>query len=237
MKKKILLIHGWDYKYYYHLHNTRSWDKRNTFLKELSKKYDIYYPDLPGFGLEKEPIAKKWKLDDYANFIYEYIKNNNLKIDYILGYSFGGPVALKFKQLFDHNIKEILISPALIRNTNSSRKFLKTPKLFNPIRNLIRDYYLIKKLKVDEMVHGKKFLRNTYQDIVRVNMLKELDNYNENDFLLIYGDKDTLVNPSKVLSDINPRFKKRIKIIVGGDHDIGENRCNEVIRYIDEFIK
>ncbi len=235
--KKILLLHGWDYRYYYKINNCLTWDKRSTFIKELSKNYEIFYPDLPGFGKQKEPNVKMWTLDDYAKYIDDYIKENNLKIDYLLGYSFGGAVALRYKTLFNSNIKEILIAPALIRNTNKSKNFFKTPKILNPIRKIIRDIYLIKIIKVPEMVYGTRFLRNTYQNIVRINMLDELQKYNPKDFKIIYGDLDTLVNPLKVLNYVNDDFKKRIEIIKGGDHDIGEKKTSSTLTIINKFIK
>ena len=69
----ILLIHGWDYDNYNKRTKKKAWSNRSKFIKELEKKYTVYYPDLPGFGLEEEPNAKKWTLDDYATFIKEYI--------------------------------------------------------------------------------------------------------------------------------------------------------------------
>ena len=84
----ILLIHGWDYDNYNSRTNKKAWSNRSKFIKELEKKNNVYYPDLPGFGLEKEPNAKKWTLEDYAKFIDDYVTENNIKLDYVLGYSF-----------------------------------------------------------------------------------------------------------------------------------------------------
>ena len=235
--KNILLIHGWDYDNYYGRTTNEAWNNRLKFIKELEKYYKVYYPSLPGFGKTKEPNVKEWNLDDFANYINEYIKENNIKVDYILGYSFGGAVAVRYKKLFNKNIKEILCSPALIRNENNSKKFIKTPKLLNPIRKWIRDIYLIKKVKVKEMVYDTKFLRNTYQNIVRIKMLDELELFNPKDFQLIYGSKDDMVNPNKVLSTVNSNFKERIAIINGGGHDIANTHTKDVIDIINKFTK
>ena len=54
-----------------------------SLIKELEKHYKVYYPNLPGFGNSKEPSVKKWDLNDFANFINDYINDNNLKIYYI----------------------------------------------------------------------------------------------------------------------------------------------------------
>lgn len=234
--KNILLIHGWDYDNYYGRCTDVAWTNRMKFINELQKEYNVYYPDLPGFGKNKEPNAKKWTLDDYAKYIDKYIKDNNLDIDYILGYSFGGAVAVRYKTLFNNDIKEILVSPALIRNEDKSKKFMKTPKFVEPIRNAIRDAYLIKVVKVEEMVYGTKFLRNTYQSIVRENMLDELEKLNSNDFKIIYGSEDNMVNPSRVLSTVSDKVKERISIINGGGHNISMTHSLELISLIDDFV-
>ena len=232
----ILLIHGWDYDNYYGRCKEYAWANRIKFIKELEKKYNVYYPDLPGFGKTKEPNVKMWTLDDYAKYINDYINENNLKIDYILGYSFGGAVAVRYKTLFDNDMKELLVSPALIRNEEKSKKFMATPKIMEPIRNALRDMYLIKVVKVEEMVYGTKFLRNTYQNIVRINMLDELEKLNPKDFKIIYGSLDTMVNPSRVLNEVNNDFKKRISLIDGGGHNIAVTHCKELIDLIDSFV-
>lgn len=233
----ILLLHGWNYKNYSKLTNeTDAWNNRNKFVKELSKKYKIYKLNFPGFCHQEEPNIKKWTLDDYAKYVDDYIKENNLNIDYILGYSFGGAVALKYKKLYDKGIKEILISPALIRNYNKSKKFIKTPKILKPIRNTLRDFYLIKIVKVKEMVYGTKFLRNSYQNIVRIELLNELETLNPSDFIIIYGSNDTMVNPNKVINTVSDNFKSRISLINGGGHDIANTNTKELISIIDKFI-
>ena len=87
------------------------------------------------------------------------------------------------------------------------------------------------------MVYGTKFLRNTYQNIVRIKMLDELELFNPKDFQLIYGSKDDMVNPNKVLSTVNSNFKERIAIINGGGHDIANTHTKDVIDIINNFTK
>ena len=234
--KNILLIHGWDYDNYYGRIKDSAWKNRQVFIDELKKNNNVYYIDLPGFGLRKEPKSISWNIRDYAQFVNEYIKNNNLKIDYVLGYSFGGAVAVEYKKIFNNNIKLILVSPALIRNNNNSKKFIKTPKIFDFIRKPIRDFYLIKIVKNKEMLYGTKFLRNTYQNIVRVDMLPILNDLKSTDFIIIYGEEDTMVNPSKVMSTVNKEISKQIFVIKGGSHNIAVTHTKELTKIINNFI-
>ncbi len=233
---KILLIHGWDYDNYYGRIDKEAWHNRENFTKELEKKYDIRKPDLPGFGLEKEPNVKKYDIDDYTMFIHDYIEKNDFKPDYILGYSFGGAVAVRYLKKYG-DVKLILVSPALIRNYDKSKKFMKTPKILEPLRKLLRNYYLIYKAKVPEMVYGSKFLRNTYQSIVRVELPKTLEEFDPKDFIIIYGADDNMVDPKGVIETVRPEIRERINLISGGGHDIANTNTKELVDIIDEFIK
>lgn len=232
----ILLIHGWNYNNYYGRTTTKAWNNRQKFISELSKYHKVFRPDLPGFGLTKEPKTKGWTLDDYAKFINDYITENNLDIDCIIGYSFGGAVAVKYKKIYSPNIKEILISPALIRNNKKSKEFIKTPEYLNFIRNFLRNFYLIHVTKTEEMVYGTKFLRNTYQSIVRENMLPEISDMVADDFCIIYGENDNMVNPKKVIETVPKELKKQIHLISQGGHDIANTHTEELVELINGFV-
>ena len=234
--KKILLIHGWNYKNYYGAINHEAWLNRIDFINELKKHYDIRYPDLPGFGLVKEPNKKSYTIEDYADYIHDYIVNNDFNPDYILGYSFGGAVAATYLKKYS-GVKLILVSPALIRNNNKSKSFIKTPAFLYPIRNIIRNYYLIHKVKVPEMVYGTKFLRNTYQTIVRVELIDTIKSFNPSDYIIIYGDKDNMVDPNRMVSSVDENIKKRIHFIKNGGHDIANTHTKDLIKIINDYIK
>ena len=106
----------------------------------------------------------------------------------------------------------------------------------NPIRNWIRDLYLIHKVKVPEMVYGTKFLRATYQSIVRVETMGNLQQIEKDNFIIIYGDQDNMVNPHRLYELSNEDIKKRIKFIKNGGHDIANTHTKELVDIVDEFI-
>lgn len=230
--KKILLLHGWNYRNYTSMTSELdAWHNREKLVKELEKNYEVHKLNFPGFCGEKEP-NKAWNLRDFAKYVKDYLDENKLSVDYILGYSFGGAVAVTYNRKFDNNQSLILISPAIIRNHKKSNKFIKTPKILNPIRNKLRDIYLIYKVKTNEMVYGTKFLRATYQNIVRVELLDEIENIDKNKIKIIYGEKDTMVNPTRVIESISKKYKDRIYIIKDGGHDIGNTHVDEIIKII-----
>ena len=230
MKKNVLLIHGWDYTLYTKMTNYNdAWEEYSKFLNVLSKKYNVYKLNLPGFCGEEEPKEKGWGIDNYSNYIYEYINKNNLNIDIIIGYSFGGAVAIDYTNRYKSKSKLFLIAPAIIRNNNSSNKFIKTPSIFNPLRKILRDFYVIHIIKNNEMRYGTTFLRNSYQSIVREDMRNELYKIDSKNVYIVYGDKDTAVNPQEILKTLKKEYLSRISLIKNADHD------NIITDYVNEL--
>ena len=80
------------------------------------------------------------------------------------------------------------------------------------------------------MRYGTKFLRNSYQLIVREDLRKELFSINSKEIKLIYGSKDTAVAPN-IIKESTPKSYKSIYMINGANHD------NIITDYVDELIK
>lgn len=234
--KKILLLHGWNYRNYSGLTDSKdAWNNRGEFVSFLSKYFDIYKINFPGFCGETEP-KKGWDLEDYAKYVKDYLDKNNLKPDYILGYSFGGAVGIMYNRLYDNAQKLILVSPAICRNFSKSKKFIKSPFIFNPIRSFIRDFYLIHFVKNKYMIYGTKFLRSSYQKIVRRNLLSEVIGINPSKLLIIYGGKDKMVKPDFVIDNLPISFCEKVHIIKDGGHNIGKTHYKEVISIIKKNV-
>lgn len=230
--KKILLLHGWNYRNYSNLTDQKdAWNNRKDFVSLLSKYFEVYKINFPGFCGEKEP-KNAWDLEDYAKYVNDYLNKNEINPDYILGYSFGGAVAIMYNRLYDNDQKLILVSPAISRNYKNSKRFIKTPSILNPIRNFIRDFYLIHFVKNNYMLYGTKFLRLSYQNIVRRDLIKDVNNINPSNLLIIYGEKDDMVKPQYVINNLPVSFRERIIVIDDGGHNIGKTHYKKVIDII-----
>lgn len=62
--------------------------------KELADIRDCYVFDLPGFGNSSVP-EKAWNVDDYADLVQQFIKDQEFEKVDLLVHSFGGRIALK----------------------------------------------------------------------------------------------------------------------------------------------
>lgn len=110
----ILLMHGWGQS----LHSL-------VALGELlGKTYQVHLIDLPGFGLSPAP-TEDWDTKQYAECIYQYIKQNNLEKADLLGHSFGGRVAIRLTSAHP----EIVRSMILINSGGLKRPLIGKRKL------------------------------------------------------------------------------------------------------------
>ena len=237
MKKNILLLHGWDFNLYSKMTNYNdAWQDYSFFINKLEENYNIYKLNFPGFCKEKEPRKKEWNIDDYVEFVNEYIQKKKINIDIIIGYSFGGAVAVHYKAKCKISSKLFLIAPAITRDKQKSKSFIKTPKILDRFRNIIRDLYVIYIIKNPEMKYGTKFLRNSYQSIVRVDLINELSLIKSKDLCIVYGKNDTAVNPDLVLNKVNDEYKSCIKMIDKANHDdILTIYVNELLNVLSNF--
>jgi len=231
--KNIIMLHGWGYKSYSKIaKHVTPWYNKKSFIDDLKKQYNVFAPIFPGFCGIAEP-KKTYDLDDYAKYIDNYIKLNNIKIDFILGNSFGGEVAVRYKTLINSSIPIILIVPAILRKYTNSKEFIKTPNMLKPIRNFLRDLYVIYIKRTPEMKFGTKFLRNSYQKIVRYNLLNELKQFKSSEVLVLLGINDRMIDTDIIYGELAEKFKYTYRI--NGGHEIIETHKDELLNYILKF--
>ena len=118
--QEIIILHGWGAN-----------KSRFIKLQEQLLESGIYskIPDLPGFG-ESTQLKYPWNIDNYVAWLDIYIGNRREVI--LVGYSFGGQIAVAYSLKYPQKIaKIILVAPAAIRKTTSqlSPKYLITKKI------------------------------------------------------------------------------------------------------------
>ena len=114
----IVLLHGWgsNIKLFANL------------IDLLSQKYTVVAMDMPGFGESEEPPSA-WCVDDYVNFVIDFLKDYDNKEIMFLGHSFGGRVIIKLNSRKDLPFdisKVILVDSAGILPPKSNKKSWRT---------------------------------------------------------------------------------------------------------------
>lgn len=82
--KLVVLLHGWG----------SNISLFTSLIELISKKYKAVAMDMPGFGGSDEP-HEPWCVDDYVDFVLDFLKDYDTKDVIFLGHSFGGRVIIK----------------------------------------------------------------------------------------------------------------------------------------------
>lgn len=80
----VVVLHGWGSNITLHEH----------MIGILQRKYRVLAMDMPGFGESAEP-EEPWCVDDYVDFVLEFLKDYAPKKVTLIGHSFGGRVIIK----------------------------------------------------------------------------------------------------------------------------------------------
>lgn len=100
MKKTILILHGWGV-------SGKKYKVVTDILQE--KGYTVFAPDLPGFG-DTKLLKKEMSVDDYVNFVKNFISIKKLSNIILIGHSFGGRVAIKLSASHDPRIAGLILT-------------------------------------------------------------------------------------------------------------------------------
>ena len=101
-KENIVFIHGF------------ADDKENTydFAQEISKEYNFYALDLPGFGESFTQPILPYNIENYREWIISWIKSLGLESFHLVGNSLGGLLAMDISFHLDNVDSLSLFSPA-----------------------------------------------------------------------------------------------------------------------------
>jgi len=189
----LLILHGWG-------GSSDSWKRVIEILERENIK--VIAPDFPGFGKSKTPPVP-WSLQNFVEWLKEFLEN--LKIDkfFLLGHSFGGRVAIKFSLNFSEKIKAlILIDPAgikqkwgpkevlifylaLLGNAIFAKSFLRRFK--DKARNLFYRFF-----RDRDYGKAKEGMRETMKMVIDEDLLPVLEKINAKTFI-VWGEKDNIV--------------------------------------------
>lgn len=127
-EEAVVMLHGWG----------ANIGLFSNAAEPISSKYLVAAPDMPGFGETPEPPFD-WQVDDYTDFVIEFIEKLGLKKVILLGHSFGGRVIIKLvnrKNLPFTVTKIILVDAAGIRPEKTAEQ-LKKEKLMKVGKKLL----------------------------------------------------------------------------------------------------
>lgn len=193
-KPTILILHGWGV-------NGDTYHEIKTLLKE--EGFPVFSPDLPGFG--KEPLRKKvMMLNDYVEFVKDFIKKNIDGEYIIIAHSFGGRIASLLCAENPNSLRGLVLTGAAgIKHPLSFRS--KTAFFLAKYAGWVKSNLLRKLLyrfvgEFDYYKAGK--LKKTFQNVIAQDLTECLSRiavptlivWGENDMVIPISDAETMKN-------------------------------------------
>ncbi len=219
----------------------------DVIANELSKKYRVIVPDLPGFGKSDEP-GEPWDVSKYADFIVKFLCAVGAKDVIFVGHSFGGRIIIKLAAQKNPqiNIKKIVLidSAGIVPH----KTFLQKVK--------IKKYKIIKKLadlKILQFFYGtiidewKKnqgsadyraaspIMKGCLVKAVNEDLTEELSEI-FSETLLVWGEKDTATPLSDGIKMKEKIPSSTLHIVKEAGHYPFLTNTEEVLRTINSFL-
>lgn len=145
----VIVMHGWG----------QNLEMMYSVVSSLETNYKVFNIDLPGFGQSDEP-PRPYSIDDYTDFLEDFVKINNIENPIIIGHSFGCRIAIKYAARQNKISKMVLTGAAGIIPKRSIFYYIRvyTYKFFKLFRNV----YFIKHY-IQEMMEsgGSEDYRNS----------------------------------------------------------------------------
>ena len=191
MKKPTLVfVHGWG----------TTWESLYPLVSRLKPGYQVFTPNLP------YPSDKVLTLDDYCQYILDYIKTNKITKPVLIGHSLGGAIATKI--VTDHPTvvsKIVLLSAASVRQSLPPhlKFFQKFSKILHPFRQTI-----LKLLQLDAsdyIVLKTDIEKQTFRHLIAADQQQNLSQIST-PTLILWGDNDksTPIDDGHIIHQLIP---------------------------------
>lgn len=230
----IVILHGWGLR-----------GDVYQKLKGLLEKegFKVFIPDLPGFGTE--PLrSKTMTLDDYVDFVDDFLKAKKIVKPVMIGHSFGGRVALKYAFKYPERVNKLVLTGApVIRSGVFKRKisrivsivggqlfgFLpktKTDSLRKLLYSLIgeRDYYKAGPLK------------EVFKNIINEDLVFYAKNVKVS-VLLVWGESDRVVPVSDMKKIVKIIPHATFSVVKDVGHKLPYEKPEEFFKAIRPFLQ
>lgn len=123
----IVLLHGWG----------SNISLFGSMTEVLCKKYRVIAMDMPGFGGSDEP-KEVWNVDNYTDFVIEFLSNFGFDKITFLGHSFGGRVIIKMfeRKNLPFSIDKLILTGSAGVVPKKSPKQIRRQKIYKMTRKI-----------------------------------------------------------------------------------------------------
>lgn len=204
-KETIIMLHGFS-------SDKNVWLR---FARHFSRNYQVIIPDLAGHG--ETAFSASWRYDAISQVerVNQLLERLNIDKVHIIGSSMGGLISAHFTHIYPHKVMSVaLVDPAGVYSPKQSQKDMMVNEGNNPflIRSRIafNTFYAMTMAKPPWLPDcvlaslSEKYQQNIeqlaqiHQDFHHQNMLDNILPSIQNPCLILWGDKDEIIDVSSI---------------------------------------
>ncbi len=177
----VVLLHGWG----------QNIEMMKPLGDNLADHYRITIIDLPGFGLSKEPVYAL-SIFEYADIVYELLKELKIDNPIMMGHSFGGKISLAYATKYKTDKVVSLAGPYRIaaKKKNLKTKILKSLKKVPGLNKL--EAFAKKHIGSTDYKNASEMMRKVLVQHLNLDLTNDLKSL-KSPTLLIWGTEDSAV--------------------------------------------
>jgi pimeloyl-ACP methyl ester carboxylesterase len=220
------------------------WDN----ITELSKKYTVYVPDLPGYG-GSQPLVGKYYIPELSEFMEKFAAKLGLEKFNLVGHSLGGGIALSYALRSPHHIKKLVLVSSLCLGREIALwvRLLSVPALIQSIGALtvavlkgvkwllmlmLNPAQIIMPLSPASVTVGGSITTFRQQSLVLENRLAEITVPT----LLVWGAKDPIVPVRQAYAAAKVIPDCRIKVFENRGHNVHRDELKQFSNIVNGFL-
>jgi 2-hydroxy-6-oxonona-2,4-dienedioate hydrolase len=204
----------------------------NMLALELSKKYTVYVPDLPGFGDSSKP-PHVLNIPELADALYDWARAANIGTATYLGNSTGCQVIVDFAINYKDMVKAVILQGPTI-----DPYYRSVPEqLGSFVRNGSREpsTHLLNMIK-DYSKCGLRRVIKTFRFALLYETEKYLPEVNV-PALVVRGSEDMIISHEWAARAAELLPQGEFKIITGAAHTVNMSMPHELATVTDDFIE
>lgn len=232
----LVILHGWGL-------SKQRFEPLVVALRQ--RNFQVTALDFPGFG-ETPPPQVSFRLDDYAEYLHEYLKQHHIHRPIIIGHSFGGRVSLRYLTKHPQAISQLILTGTPGFSPVKKGKFFvfvavgKLGKLIlqlpflSDFHQIVRDkYYFI--IGAREYTRASGTMKETFKHIVTDPLVEDMERVSI-PCHLIWGQDDQIV-PIGIAKKMQQIMKgSTLTIIDNADHGVPYKQPNQFADAVDALI-
>ncbi len=200
--------------------------------EKLKKNFNVFIPDLPGFG-ESEKPAEILNIKELSYFIAEYIKLKNINKPVLVGNSMGCQIIAEITAGSNSIASKIILQgPTIAPNQNSLSQ-----QLVKFIRNIPEEKFSLKIIAV------KNYFSSGIWRIYKTFRLAQRNNIEENllkieiPTLIVRGEDDPIVDAGWAEEAVKKLKRGKLVTLKNASHAGNYDEPEEFSKIIKNFIK